>query len=98
MRSERLLKIILSPHISEKATIATEKFNKYIFKVAKSASKPEIKDAIEHLFSTKVQAVHIVNVKPKKKIFKSIEGKKKGWKKAYVTLEPGQKLDALNIQ
>lgn len=95
MNQERLLKVIISPHISEKATIATEKHNEYVFQILDSATKPEVKDAIEYLFNAKVKSVRIVNVRPKKKIFKGFEGKRKGWKKAYVTLQADQKLDLI---
>lgn len=98
MNQERLLKVILSPHVSEKATFATEKHNEYVFQVDQSASKPEVKDAIEFLFNTKVKSVHIVNVPSKQKMFKGIEGKRKGWKKAYVTLQADQKLDIMGAQ
>ena len=98
MNQERLLKVILSPHISEKATIAMEKHNEYVFQVVESATKPEIKDAIEFLFNAKVKSVRIVNVRPKKKMFRGVEGTKKGWKKAYITLQADQKLDIMGAQ
>lgn len=98
MNQERILKIILSPHVSEKATIGLEKRNEYVFQVIDNATKPEVKDAIEHLFNTKVKSVRIVNVRPKVKLFRGIEGKRKGWKKAYVTLQANQKLDILGAQ
>lgn len=97
MNQERLLQIVLSPHISEKATIAAEK-NQYVFQVADFATKPEVKDAIEFLFNTKVKLVRIVNVRTKQKLFRGIEGKRKGWKKAYVTLQSDQKLDIVEAQ
>jgi large subunit ribosomal protein L23 len=98
MNQERLLKLILSPHISEKSTIGIEKRNEYVFQVLDSANKSEIKDAIEVLFNTKVKSVRIVNVRPKKRLFRGIEGVKKGWKKAYVTLQADQKLDIMGAQ
>lgn len=98
MNQERLLKVILSPHISEKTTVAAEKRNEYVFHVIESATKSEVKDAIQLLFNAKVKAVRIVNVREKKKIFKGIEGKHKGWKKAYVTLQSDQKLDLMGAQ
>ena len=98
MNQERLLKIIIAPHVSEKATIFAEKSNRYAFEVVESATKPEIKDAIEFLFNAKVKSVRIVNVRPKKKLFRGLEGKKKGWKKAYVTLQANQKLDMMGAQ
>jgi large subunit ribosomal protein L23 len=93
MSAERLLEIILAPHVSEKAARATEKNNVYTFKVACSAVKPEIKQAIEKLFNTKVERVRVVNVKPKTRRFRGVEGMKKKWKKAYVTLVEGQQID-----
>jgi large subunit ribosomal protein L23 len=93
MSAERLLEIIVAPHVSEKTTRATEKGNVYTFKVATTAAKPEIKQAIEQLFNTKVDTVRIVNVKPKTRRFRGVEGMKKKWKKAYVTLVEGQKID-----
>lgn len=98
MNQERLLQVILSPHISEKATIGVDKRNEYVFQVIENATKPEVKDAIEHLFNAKVKTVRIMNVRPKKKLFKGIEGKRKGWKKAYVTLQADQKLDIMGAQ
>lgn len=98
MNLERILKVIVSPHISEKASIITEKNNQYAFEVASCATKNEIKDAVEHLFKAKVKSVRIVNVKPKKKTFRGMEGVKKGWKKAYVTLQSDQAIDLLGAQ
>jgi large subunit ribosomal protein L23 len=95
MNQERLLKLILSPHISEKTTIGAQNRNQYAFHVIESATKPEIQQAIEFLFNVKVKSVRIVSVRPKIKLFRGIEGKKKGWKKAYVTLQADQKLDLM---
>jgi large subunit ribosomal protein L23 len=92
MKQERFLRIIKAPHLSEKATIAAER-NEYVFEVAKVATKPQIKDAIEFLFKTKVKSVHVVNVKSKPKRFGSIQGRSKAWKKAYVTLQADQKIE-----
>ena len=79
--------------MSEKAAIAKDNANQYVFKVSKDATKPEIKEAIELLFTTLVEAVRIVNVKSKPKRFGSIQGKSKSWKKAYVKLAAGQKIE-----
>jgi large subunit ribosomal protein L23 len=98
MNQQRLLQVILSPHISEKATIGLEKHNEYVFRVTEDASKSEVKDAIELLFNTKVKSVHIVNVRAKTKIFRGREGTKKAWKKAYVSLHTDQKLDIIGAQ
>ena len=93
MNQERLLQTILSPHVSEKTTIGGEKQNQYVFQVAQTSTKPEVKDAVEVLFNAKVKSVRIVNVRPKKKLFRGYEGKLKGWKKAYVTLQADQKIE-----
>jgi large subunit ribosomal protein L23 len=98
MNQERLLKVILSPHISEKTTIGMEKRNEYAFHVIDNATKSEVKDAVEHLFNAKVKNVRIVNVMPKKKLFKGLEGTRQGWKKAYVTLLADQKLEIMGAQ
>lgn len=90
MNPERILKIILSPHTSEKSARGTEKNREYVFEVSKSASKAEIKAAFEHLFNTKVDDVRVLNVKSKDRRFGQIMGKKKAWKKAYITLTEGQ--------
>lgn len=98
MNQERLLKVVLSPHISEKATIIAEKHNQYVFQVASTATKSEVKDAIEFLFNTKVKHVRMINVRAKLKLFRGIAGVRKSWKKAYVTLQAGQKIDILGAQ
>lgn len=98
MNQERLYKVILSPHVSEKSTVGIEKRNEYVFQVINNATKPEIKDAVEFLFNTKVKSVRIVNVRAKKKLFRGVEGKRQGWKKAYVTLQADQKLDIVGAQ
>lgn len=98
MNQEKLLSVILTPHLSEKAARGMEKKNEYVFEVADNATKPAVKDAVEHLFNTKVKSVHIVNVIAKKKLFKGFEGKRKGWKKAYVTLQADQKLEMIGAQ
>ncbi len=98
MNQERLLKVILSPHISEKATIGLEKNNEYAFQVCSDATKPEVKDAIEFIFNTKVKCVRMMNVKTKPKTFRGVAGTRKGWKKAYVTLQADQKLEIAGAQ
>ncbi len=90
MNQERLLKVILAPHISEKASLATEKCNQVVFKVAADATKPEVKKAVEQLFEVEVQSVNICNIKGKSKRFGTRMGRRRGSRKAYVTLKPGQ--------
>ena len=93
MSKERLMKILLSPVVSEKSAMAADKANQFGFKVVADATKPEIAQAVELLFDVKVQNVRTVNVKGKKKRFGAVMGKRNNWKKAYVRLQEGQDID-----
>jgi len=84
--------IILSPVITEKATIASEQ-NKVVFKVAATATKPQIKEAVEKLFDVKVKRVNTLVREGKVKIFKGRPGQRSDSKRAIVTLEEGHKID-----
>ncbi|EPE37215.1 50S ribosomal protein L23 [Candidatus Photodesmus katoptron] len=86
---ERILNVIRFPHISEKATIAGEKFGTIVFKVAKDSTKKEIKLAVEELFKVKVRCVNTLIIKGKRKR----QGRRIDVKKAYVLLEKGQDID-----
>ncbi|GLO62112.1 50S ribosomal protein L23 [Vibrio sp. MACH09] len=90
---ERLLKVLRAPHISEKATMAAEKANTIVFKVAKDATKKEIKAAVEKLFEVEVKSVNTLVLKGKTKRQGQREGRRSDVKKAYVTLKEGQDLD-----
>lgn len=93
MNKERLYQIIEAPHVSEKSTRVSGEGNQYVFRVAKAATKPEVKAAIEMLFEVQVEAVNIVNVKGKQKSFKFRAGRRPNWKKAYVRVAEGQSID-----
>lgn len=93
INQDRLLQIIHSPSISEKAAIIAEKNRQFAFKVATDATKPEIKKAIELLFEVRVSSVRVCNVKGKIRRFKQMIGRRKGWKKAYVSLKEGFDID-----
>ena len=93
MNQERILKVLLAPHVSEKATILAERDNQFVFKVAKDATKREIKKAVETLFEVEVKSVSTLNMKGKRKRFGMVEGRRAHWKKAYVSLKPGQDID-----
>lgn len=97
MNEQRILKILLSPLLSEKSTLANAN-NQYVFQVATDATKPEIKIAVEKLFAVKVMSVQVVNMKPKNVRFGRIEGKRKAWKKAYVRLAEGNEIDFTGAQ
>ena len=93
MNQERIYKVLLGPHISEKATVVAETNGQYVFKVATDASKLEIKKAVEQLFEVSVKAVRTAVVKGKTKRTKFGMGNRSDWKKAYVSLEQGQEID-----
>lgn len=95
MNQERLMKVLLSPHISEKSSIVADQNNQIVLKVATDASKPEIKKAVEMLFDVKVDRVQVTNVKGKTKRFGAKMGRRSDWKKAYITLQEGQEIDFL---
>ncbi|MBO6745420.1 MAG: 50S ribosomal protein L23 [Roseitalea sp.] len=84
--------VIVSPVITEKSTLVSDN-NQVVFNVARDASKPEIKAAIEALFSVKVKAVNTLVRKGKEKRFRGIKGRQSDVKKAIVTLAEGQSID-----
>ena len=91
---ERILKVLRAPHISEKATMAAEKANTIVFKVAKDATKKEIKAAVEKLFEdVEVKSVNTLITKGKTKRQGLRQGRRSDVKKAYVTLKEGQDID-----
>jgi large subunit ribosomal protein L23 len=94
MSSEKILGVLRSPHISEKTTRVQES-NQYVFEVASDATRADIKTAVEELFSVKVEAVNVLNVKGKTKTFKQRAGQRGSWRKAYVRLAEGQTIDVM---
>jgi large subunit ribosomal protein L23 len=84
--------VIVAPHITEKATLLSE-FNAVVFRVANSASKPEIKAAVESLFKVTVTGVNTINQKGKTKRWKGKPYTRSDFKKAIVTLAEGQSID-----
>jgi len=91
----RLLQVIEGPLVSEKSTYVADKFEQVIFRVATTATKPEIKAAVEQLFKVQVESVQVVNVKGKLKRSGRFAGKRKDWKKAYVCLKSGQEINLM---
>ncbi len=89
----RLLQVILAPVVSEKATMIADKQQQVTLRVATTATKPEIKAAVELLFKVQVADVKVLNVKGKAKRFGKSMGQRSSWKKAYVCLQPGQELN-----
>jgi large subunit ribosomal protein L23 len=92
MKEVELYDIIRAPVITEKATMASE-HNQVVFKVLKTATKPQIKEAVERLFNVKVKAVNTLNRAGKVKRFRGFVGKQNDIKKAVVTLEEGHSID-----
>ena len=95
MNDERLMKVLVSPHISEKSTNVADAHNQVVFRVLPDAKKPEIKKAVEKLFNVNVVGVQVANCKGKRKGFGRVSGKRADWKKAYVRLAEGQDIDFL---
>lgn len=93
MNKQRLYTVLRAPHVSEKSTLVQGEGNQYVFQVAKDASKPEVKAAVEMLFDVKVENVNMVNVRGKAKAFRFRQGKRPDWKKAYVRLQAGDTID-----
>jgi large subunit ribosomal protein L23 len=93
MNKERLMTVLIQPHVSEKAATLAEKANQYVFRVRDDASKAEVKEAVELMFEVKVEAVNLLNRPDKTRRFKNMAGKRSGFKKAYVRLAGGQSID-----
>lgn len=87
--------VIKRPLLTEKGTDQKESMNKYLFEVDRGANKIQVKNAVEKIFSVKVDDVHTVNVKGKvKRVGRNI-GKRSDWKKAIVTLKAGEKIEII---
>jgi len=94
MNKQKMMKVLLEPKVTEKSSMVGELNNQYEVKVLKSATKTEIKEAIELMVDgAKVESVQVANVKGKRKIFKRLPGHRANWKKAYVKLKPGFDID-----
>lgn len=95
---ERLMNILLSPHVSEKAARLQEQSNQVVFRVRPDADKDEIRRAVELMFEVKVADVRVANVKGKVKRFGQVSGRRSDWKKAYVRLVEGQSIDMMGSE
>lgn len=89
MRRSRLSQILLSPHVSEKAFGLADSIRQHVFKVAPSATKKEVRAAVELFFDVKVDRVNLLNMRGKRKGMGVARGRRRHWKKAYVTLSEG---------
>lgn len=97
MYQERLFKILRSPHISEKTSVVAEKCNIVVFKVSKYATKSDIKNAITMLFAVQVSSVKTLVNLGKTKGLRHV-GHRSTWKKAYVILRKGQKINFIEYK
>ncbi len=93
MNKEQLSSILLSPRVSEKTARLADSANQFVFDVANTATKPDIKKAVEMMFNVEVASVQVANQKGKTKIFKRQAGKRSDVKKAYVRLKPGSDIE-----
>jgi large subunit ribosomal protein L23 len=98
MNQERIYKVLLGPHISEKATVVADKDGQFVFRVAPDATKPEIKAAVEQLFEVKVRNVQVLNIKGKTKRTARGMGKRNDLRKAYVRLADGHDIDFADVE
>jgi len=92
---ERLMTVLLGPHVSEKTTDVADRNNQVTFRVRRDANKTEIRRAVEMMFEVKVTDVQVVNCRGKIKRFGREWGQRQNWKKAYVTLVEGDNIDFL---
>jgi len=90
---ERLMKVLLAPVISEKATFIAEKSEQVVFLVARDATKPEIKAAVEMMFKVEVASVQTANRLGKEKRSGRFMGRRNHTKRAFVCLKPGQEIN-----
>jgi large subunit ribosomal protein L23 len=90
---EKLINVLLAPHITEKTSLAMQNANTYSFRVRRDSSKPDVKAAVELMFGVKVDKVNLVNETGKSRRFGKLQGRTQDIKKAYVRLAPGQTID-----
>lgn len=98
MKKIDLYNVLITPLITEKSNMVAEKRDQVVFKVLKSANKTDIKQAFELIFNAKVAKIATLNVKGKPKRFSRFMGKRADWKKAYISLVPGQNFDLASNQ
>jgi len=93
MNQERILKVLVAPHVTEKSALAGDVANTVVFRVLPDANKLEVKRAVEKLFKVRVDAVQVANMKGKLKRNRYGESRRPSWKKAYVRLAAGHDID-----
>ena len=90
---EQLMNILLAPHVTEKTSLVMQNHNQYAFRVRRTATKPQIRAAVELMFEVKVAGVQVVNEPGKARRFGKTPGRTQDWKKAYVSVAAGQTID-----
>ena len=90
---ERLINVLIAPHVSEKSARVAMQGGQYVFRVRTDATKPEIRAAVEFMFEVKVDTVRVVNVLGKARRFGRTPGRRQDWKKAYIRLVEGQQIE-----
>jgi len=90
---EKLMTVLLAPHVTEKTSLIMQNHNQYVFRVRREATKTDIKQAVELMFEVKVEGVQVVNEPGKMRRFGRRTGRTQDWKKAYVRLAAGQTID-----
>lgn len=95
---ERLMQVLVAPHVSEKTTRVADAARQVVFLVLPDARKPEIKRAVERMFKVEVEKVSVANLPGKRKSFGRTRGFRAGKRKAYVTLKPGHDIDFIGAE
>ncbi len=98
MNQERIMQVLLAPHVSEKSTLAADRLRQHVFKVLPSASKAEIKQAVELMFNVQVTQVRALNQRGKQKRHGQRQGRRGDWKKAYVELAPDHDINLASAE
>jgi len=93
---ERLMNVLLAPHVTEKSSLGLQERNQYAFRVRRDATRTEVKQAVELMFEVKVERVQVLNKPGKTRRFGNRSGRTQDWKKAYVRLAAGQAIDYEN--
>jgi len=93
LSKEKLMNVLIAPHVSEKAARVSETGNQFVFRVRGDATRTHVKQAVEFMFEVKVDSVQVLNQRGKERRFGAIRGRRPGFKKAYVRLAAGQTID-----
>lgn len=98
LSKEQLMNVLIAPHVSEKAARVSETGNQFVFRVRGDATRGDVRRAVELMFEVKVDSVQVLNQRGKARRFGAIQGRRSGFKKAYVRLAPGQTIDFAGVK